>query len=218
MNDCPNGDIRDLLPDLLHDRLDASERERVESHVATCEPCAAELGLLRDLRATMRRVPAIDTSAIAASIPAYRVPVRRRWTAWRAAAAIAAIAVGGTSIAVANRQSGVPIVVEKPSNDVPNGARPAPNPAEGAAPGSSPIARSPQVAAATPPGRPDVTTPGATAMVDQELAMAGGTVTDLSDGELDALLDELETFDAVPSTDVEGALPVTPLEPAGETR
>ena len=36
MNDCPNAEIRDRLPDLLHDRLDPSARAAVTAHVATC--------------------------------------------------------------------------------------------------------------------------------------------------------------------------------------
>jgi hypothetical protein len=45
--------------------------------------------------------------------------------------------------------------------------------------------------------------------------MGGAAVSDLSDRELSALLDEIETMDALPSADVESALPVTPLAPDG---
>jgi hypothetical protein len=37
----------------------------------------------------------------------------------------------------------------------------------------------------------------------EELAMAGGTIADLSDGELSDLIGDLESLDAVPSADVE---------------
>ena len=50
--------------------------------------------------------------------------------------------------------------------------------------------------------------PSAT-VVDRELAMAGGTITDLSDGELSALVDGIESLDAVPSTEVEGEEPMS---------
>ena len=32
MTDCPNAEIRDLLPDLVHGRLDAAARADVERH------------------------------------------------------------------------------------------------------------------------------------------------------------------------------------------
>ena len=55
MIDCPNGDVRDALPEYLNDRLDPARRAEVESHLLRCDACRAELSLLRDLRATMRR-------------------------------------------------------------------------------------------------------------------------------------------------------------------
>ncbi|OYV74079.1 MAG: hypothetical protein B7Z72_01020 [Gemmatimonadetes bacterium 21-71-4] len=51
MTDCPNAEVRDLLPDLLHDRLDEATRMRVEAHLRACEECRGELALLRSLRA-----------------------------------------------------------------------------------------------------------------------------------------------------------------------
>mgnify|MGYP001149706736 CR=1 FL=1 len=33
MNDCPNAEMRDLLPDLLHDRLPVDVRGEVTAHV-----------------------------------------------------------------------------------------------------------------------------------------------------------------------------------------
>jgi anti-sigma factor RsiW len=68
MSDCPNGDVRDLLPDYLHDRLTLADRRAVDVHLAACAACRDELALLRDLRGTMRRAPAVDVDAIAAAI------------------------------------------------------------------------------------------------------------------------------------------------------
>ena len=227
MNDCPNGELRDLLPDLLHDRLSGPDRARVEAHVAACADCADELALLRSLRGTMGRVPAIDTAAIAAAIPAYRAPARRsNWTAWRAAAAIATIAIGGTSIAVANRTS-----VETRPDDVPAFVAPdvtVPATAPGrvattARPADSSLASTSTATSGSAVRAPDAVTSasreaapaGGTA---RELAMGGGAVTELSDRELSALLNEIESLDALPSADAEGALPLTPLDPAGAGR
>ena len=55
MSDCPNAEIRDLLPDLLHDRLDAPTRARVLAHVDGCADCRSELELLRSLRGSLER-------------------------------------------------------------------------------------------------------------------------------------------------------------------
>jgi anti-sigma factor RsiW len=100
MNDCPNGDVRDLLPDLVHDRLAPAVRREVEAHAAGCADCREELALLRTMRAWLRHAPAVNAAAIAAAIPAYRAPVRRSRAGWRAAAAIVILAAGGGSVAV----------------------------------------------------------------------------------------------------------------------
>jgi len=171
MIDCPNGDVRDVLPDYVNDRLDAHRRAEVERHLAACDLCRDEVSLLRGLRATIRRAPTVDVDAIAAAIPPYRAPVRRGWTTgWRAAAAIAAIAVGGTSIALLR-------------DDAPT--------ARDAVPG--PVVQAPgQIA---PPPSP-------------ELVMAGGSISDLSDGELSTLVDGIESLDALPMTEVDGTQPL----------
>jgi anti-sigma factor RsiW len=106
MTDCPNADVRDLLPDLLHGRLTTAEREVVESHVRGCADCREELTLLRAMSATLQRGPRVDVAAVASAIPVYRAPVRRSWGGWRAAAAIVALAAGGTSVAVMQRDAG----------------------------------------------------------------------------------------------------------------
>lgn len=101
MNDCPNAERRDQLPDLLHDRLAHDARREVEAHLASCPPCRQELELLRAAYATLRRVPAVDAARIVAALPSPRRSARRTWAGWRTAAAITLIAVGGTSVAVA---------------------------------------------------------------------------------------------------------------------
>lgn len=108
MNDCANADIRDQLPDLLHDHLDRDARAAVEAHLATCDDCRAELEMLRDLRAAAV-TPRVDTARIAAAVTA---PARLRWnaggwSAWRMAAAIAIMVIGGTSIAKVIERGGI---------------------------------------------------------------------------------------------------------------
>jgi anti-sigma factor RsiW len=212
MTDCPNGDVRDVLPEYLHDRLGASERARVDQHLASCDACRAELALLSDLRASLRRAPSVNTAAIAASIAPYRAPSRPAWNRWRAAAAVAAIAIAAASLMLAGRErtstaNSQRVAVAPPSESIGTApsthASPAPT-----APGAPDIAR------ATPrPSRPDAPpTPNAEPV---SLAMTGHALGDLSDRELSALLQEIETLDGVPSEDVESAGALTagvPLE------
>ncbi len=212
MTDCPNAEVRDLLPDLLNDRLDAAARERVETHLVRCADCRAELALLGDLRATTRRTPAVDVGAIVAALPAYRAPVRRSWVGWRVAAAITVVAAGASSLLVMRphspaRDSAAVTPVSTVSPVAPGAAR------VDSAPVTSPVlAVTPQVTprasvAATPSGAGTSAGTG-----ERELAMAEGALTDLSDVELATLLREIETMDALPRVDVENAS-VAPLSP-----
>ncbi|HEX3868393.1 MAG TPA: zf-HC2 domain-containing protein, partial [Gemmatimonadaceae bacterium] len=136
MIDCPNAEIRDRLPDLLHDRLSASERAMVMAHVDACAECRAELELLRGVQRTlMARTPRVDVGAIVAALPkpgarsrdasVVSIGERRRapWSSWRAAAAITLLAVGAgaVSFAVARRgtagvgSSNTSAVAERPA-------------------------------------------------------------------------------------------------------
>ena len=199
MTDCPNGDVRDMLPDYLHDRLESSARTSVERHLAGCVACRDELALLRDLRGTLRRAPRIDVAAVAAAIPPYRAPLRRGWTTgWRAAAAIVAIAIGGTSIALLGRTHRPTQVAQ-----LPVAAPPIPAPLAEPTPLTAVPERAVQHAPPVREAEPRVTR--SPAPRGEELAMAGGAIADLSDGELSDLLGDLESLDAVPSTDVESA-------------
>lgn len=107
MTDCPNGDLRDLLPDLLHGRLAPDARRSVEAHVQGCADCREELALLRTMSASLRRGPSANVATIVAGIPSYRAPARQGWRGWRAAAAILVLAGGGASVAVMQRDAAV---------------------------------------------------------------------------------------------------------------
>ncbi len=198
MIDCPDGDVRDVLPDFVNERLGALARADVERHLASCAACRDEVELLRGLRATLRRTPVVDVGAIAAAIPPYRAPVGRGWaTGWRTAAAIAAIAVGGASIALL--RDDVPNDREAVSGPVAQ----APTPRVDPAPASD-------VPPATPAPRGDpATDPAPPAVRARELALAGASIGDLSDVELSALLADLESLEALPSTEVEGVQPLS---------
>jgi anti-sigma factor RsiW len=204
MTDCPNGDVRDALPDYLTDRLDPTRRRAVEAHLASCAVCREELSVLRALRATMHRAPAVDVGAIAASIPPYRAPVRRGWaTRARVAAAIVLVAVGGTSIAVLRARTAVsPVAPVQPMAVAPS--PPAPSP-DTELPGP--------VRPSTPEPVAAVARPAAGAASTRELAIGGGSIADLSDQELSALVEGIESLDGVPSPEVEAPEPVlTPVQ------
>jgi hypothetical protein len=103
MIDCGNSEIRELLPDMLHDSLSPSERKRVSVHMAGCAECREEMALLSKVY-SLGAAPTVNVAAIAASIAPYR---KRPWfsvpAAVRIAAGIAVIAVGGASYSIVNR-------------------------------------------------------------------------------------------------------------------
>jgi anti-sigma factor RsiW len=195
MTDCPNGDVRDVLPDYVNGRLDAPRRVEVETHLASCAACRDEVELLRDLRATMRRAPQVNAAAIAAAIAPYRAPVRHGWaTGWRTAAAIAAIVVGGASIVLLRDDAPTDGGVERTAIASPARERIDSTP--------SPVLPSVEL-----PSGSRSTTPAAST---RELAMAGSAIGELSDGELSELVEGLESLDALPATEVDGAEPLPP--------
>ena len=202
MIDCPNGEFRDLLPDYLHDRLTLADRRTVDVHLASCAACREELALLRDVRSTLRRAPAVDMDAIAAAIPAYRAPAARRvMSGWRVAAAVAAIVVGGSSVALLHRMSSPGVSSAPELAAVPDaGDTGRPVATEVAQPDPDDLASAAQ---------PAESLAQAIEPFERELAVAGGAINELSDGELATLVEDLESLDAVPSTEVESGETLT---------
>ena len=111
MRDCPNAEIRDLLPLMAHGRLTPAERDAVTMHVASCADCRAELALLQAAqRAIDGAAPRVDATAIAraveSAVQVRRAPVRRWASApLRAAAAVVIMALGATGVWVARRDA-----------------------------------------------------------------------------------------------------------------
>lgn len=181
MVDCPNAEIRDRLPELIHDRLEPGERAEVLAHVAQCAACASELALLRELRSALSEVPAVDLSRIVHALPRPMGRSRRRRIDWRVAAAIAVVVVGGTSTWTLRYRGGEP------------GAR-----STSTASGD----RAPTTTGAGLPDRSMVNSPqaiGPTSDRSTELSVAG--LGDLSERELQSLLSDIGGFDALPSAE-----------------
>ena len=99
MRDCPNAEMRDALPDLLHATLPSRRLAEVRAHVDACDACRAELDLLQRVRSSARAQD-VDTHRIVASLPPYRPqPAWRRVVdapMLRVAAAIVLLAGGAT--------------------------------------------------------------------------------------------------------------------------
>ena len=104
MRDCPNAEMRDALPDLMHGTLPPDRLAVVRAHLDGCDACRAEVALLARVRDSVR-TPTIATDRIVASLPAYRrQPSWRRITgrpAFRVAAAVVLLA-GGASLVLRN--------------------------------------------------------------------------------------------------------------------
>lgn len=132
MNDCPNSGVRDRLPDLLHDRLDAATRAMVQGHVDLCADCRAELALLRGIHGMLvMRTPKVDLEFIVQALPKAPGPTvtqalghrRRVWSDWRVAAAVTLLVAGGGSVVILHRapttaaliDSVPPIMVSQPT-------------------------------------------------------------------------------------------------------
>lgn len=112
---------RELLPDHAAGRLDPVRAGRLESHVARCDACAAELRLLRQLAAARTAAPAgletrireavnrdLDAGEATRAVPEIRLGTTRRpwaWilSPWTGAVAATLIAVVAGTLALDHR-------------------------------------------------------------------------------------------------------------------
>ena len=183
MNKCTNSEIQDLLPDLEHGKLSAAVRQMVEEHVAGCDSCREDLQIIRTVKGAAVFAPSIDAESIVRQIPPYRMPVpakeapaRGRVVQWLVAAAVGVLLIGGGTL-LKNRQqnqTGDRLVVTPPSVIIP----------ESVAPSN----------AATV----------ATNVSEQPRALAlVADVGELTDGNLQQLMDEMVSFDALPNPEPE---------------
>jgi Putative zinc-finger len=212
MSECTNGEMRDLLPELVNGRLGAELQLAVEAHVAQCAECVSELTLLRALRPALMRGPVVDTQRIAAAVRAQTAASpqhgpARRGTSWRVAIAAAAlVAVSAIGYAVVTRERTAPevVAVHAPDSSAGGNSTRAPMPA----PVPTPVASAPKSAPALAPPQRVAVAPAAA----RSASASGGVLdnlSDLSDDDVRTLTASLDGMSAVP--DVEPAPEIDPL-------
>ena len=222
MNDCSNAEIRDQLPDLLHERLDANARAAIVAHVAECVDCRDELELLQSVQKTLiAQTPRVDIAYVVGALPkaparasapslrpqSHAVP-RHRWRDWRIAAAVTVLIAGGGSLAVLRR---TPSTID-PRTAITDSA---PNRSV------SPIA---PVAANGSAPTTTTTTSNANAVstiaaIDGSDASSedgpDGRFGGLSDAQMQSLLGEIDRLEAVPVTEPEPVSIRVDIKPSG---
>ncbi len=215
MSECTNGEMRDLLPELVSGRLSAEMRVAVEAHVAGCEECAEELALLRALRPALMRAPAIDTARIAAAVRAQapalaRRASSRRATPWRLAiAAGALIAVSAIGYAIAVRGGSVApevAVVQQPEvlhHDSTHHIT---------APAPAPPPKAPTVRTTATPALPEQIAVAPKAPLVAPNSGVLDNVADLPDDDVRTLTAALDGMSAIPSAE-----PAPEIDPLGAT-
>jgi predicted anti-sigma-YlaC factor YlaD len=183
MRDCPTVEMRERLPDLLHDRLPAAERALIHAHLNECADCRAELALLERVRAATV-TPRVDTSRIAAALPSYKATPRWRRLTTSSLLRIAAVLVVIVGGLVLLRQARL-------RTDEPQ---------------APPMVAVPQTTPSTESATVELRRRVAPAAAQTELAM-GELFDDLSDSELQALLDALGSLEAVTPVETEVVIP-----------
>jgi hypothetical protein len=187
-------ELQEMLPDLLHRKLDARATARVEAHLAACATCTEELSVLRTVAEAAVFAPAIDIDRIVRQIPPYRgvtpvaeAPARSRIVSWLVAASLFVVVAGGGSLLmVQQKDSGSRIT----ANALPPAVVPS---------------RDQSVAIAPAPG----VAASATRSVQptHALTIAAG-VDGLSDGDLRQLMNDMDSFDALPAAEPGPVIPV----------
>lgn len=196
MTDCSNVEIRELLPDLVSGQLSRADADRVGHHVAQCADCADELAILRATFAARPAAVAVDVSRIVAALPAPRTvrpperfarPTRTR--AWRIAAALAVVTVGGVSWQVA-QHGGFGILTDTPAHD--------------------------SVLQVAADSQRDDNAPLWVLSGDMDpVSVSFGDIGDYTDEELELMLQRLEQWDGATSTEPMSFLPLLPGEGEG---
>jgi anti-sigma factor RsiW len=200
MTDCSNVEVREQLPEFVSGRLSAADDALVRHHLESCADCSHEVEILRIARSLRPLAPPLDVSRIVGALPSPMLrrqaaggrwsPARVRVSAWRVAAAIGFVALGGLSWQVAR-----------------DGSR-------ALLPGGGTTDSVLQVASAADSGtpRPDSMLILERETASMEVAVSFGNLGDYTDEELQLILDRLDQWDGAASAD---PLPTLPLVPPG---
>jgi len=198
MNKCTDSDIQELLPDLLHGALAEAEKARVDAHVATCESCQEDLDVLRTVKSAAVFAPSIDVDRVVRQIPPYRAivpaveaPARTRVASWLVAATIALFVVGGGSVLMTRQNSSGSSVVDGGAKSTQQIAITQPS----AASKAPAAALNPRIAQQSTAAHPHA------------LALAA-EADGLSDGGLVQLMNDMDTFDALPGSESDPVISV----------
>jgi anti-sigma factor RsiW len=207
--ECSNEPMRDLLPEYVLGTLTSAEYFTVSAHLTGCEACAAEVQLIRSVSAAYP-TPALDIAGIVAALPTAPARVRPVLTVssggattsssgalrprqWRLAAALSFIVLGGISLATLRG-----VMRQSASTDIPIAAVDS---------SLSALAAVPALASDTAPAVDDpiVTATAHAAEIRgfrvEASGLSIGAAADLSDAQLQRLLSELETVEALPITE-----------------
>lgn len=195
MTDCPNGLIRDQLPEYVHGVLAADAVALVDAHLAGCAECRAEVALLGNVRTALSQgAPVLDVAAIVAALPvprqaARRVPRRFAWVAgWQYAAAAALVLAVGSGVL----WRGAP---EQMGQRVADSS-----------------------SAAWVPGNATVKPSGASVSVQVDDGMTfGGGLSDLTLNDLESLLGQMDSVRTLPSSNPESMTPVITVKEGGKS-
>lgn len=204
MNDCMNAEVRLALPDLMHGRLSELDTVTMRAHVETCADCREELRLLQEIRASAPIAPRIDIERIVAALPTpmptvadqlvASAPGRARRSSsmmWKMTAVAALLVTGSLTFATARRQA---VIAPAKTASV-----------AVSAPAASPTVSVPAPAAAVvvPATEPRVVASTENAAKSSAgLSLTGG-VQDLSDDQLESLVNGLDNVEAIPSGEPE---------------
>lgn len=201
MNDCQNAEMRDQLPDLLHERLDAAALATVTAHVAACADCRDELELLRVALATLvKATPRVDLNFIIEAIPKTaprtltpKFARRPMWADWRVAAAGVLMVAGASSYSLLGRHGGVAV------RDSLGGSGVAAVASGVSSARTQPVDSSAIAHAATP--RPEVVVAEGSPEVGESSGLGASRLADLDEKQLKALLSEIDQLQPTPITE-----------------
>jgi anti-sigma factor RsiW len=198
MNKCTDSDIQEMLPDLLHGALDEAEKVRVDAHIATCDSCREDLDVLRTVKSAAVFAPSIDVDGVVrqiapyrAIVPAVEAPARTRVASWLVAATLALFVVGGGSVLM-TRQNSSGTSVADGGTRVPKQIATTETSAQSTVPAATPT--------------PKITVPVASPH-PHALALAA-EADGLSDGGLVQLMNDMDTFDALPGSEPDPVISV----------